>query len=42
MMEPPEPFVWEQRDAMKVRCEDCGETLRAEVVDLHLRECSGA
>lgn len=36
-MELPEPFTWVQRDALKVRCEDCGETLTADVIDLHLR-----
>ena len=34
-MTPPEPLVWEQRDAMRLRCQDCGETVRAEVADLH-------
>lgn len=35
MLEPPEGFVWEQPDAMQLRCVKCGETVRAEVVDLH-------
>lgn len=35
MMEPPEGFVWQQRDAMKLRCTECGETVRAGVLDLH-------
>lgn len=35
-MDLPEPFVWVQRDALEVRCEDCGDTLRAEVIDIHL------
>lgn len=39
MLEPPEPFEWEQRDAMRLRCTDCGETVRAECLDLH--ECGG-
>lgn len=34
-MSPPDGFVWEQRDAMKLRCTDCNETVRAGVVDLH-------
>ena len=34
-MTPPEPFEWAQRDAMKLRCRDCGEIVRAEVADLH-------
>lgn len=35
MIDAPEDFVWEQRDAMKLRCGDCGETVQAEVVDIH-------
>jgi len=35
MMDAPEGFVWEQPDAMKLRCTDCGETVRAGVLDLH-------
>lgn len=35
-MSPPEGFVWEQRDAMKLRCTDCGDTVRAETCDLHI------
>jgi hypothetical protein len=31
----PDGFVWDQPDAMRLRCEDCGDTVRAEVVDLH-------
>lgn len=34
-MKPPAPLVWEQRDAMRLRCEECGETVRAECADLH-------
>lgn len=34
-MSPPDGFVWEQRDAMRLRCTDCGESVRAGVVDLH-------
>lgn len=33
-MNPPEPFVWHQRDAMQVRCTQCGEIERAETLDL--------
>lgn len=36
-MELPEPFVWVQRDALRVRCTECGETLSADVIDLHVR-----
>jgi hypothetical protein len=35
MLEPPDPLVWEQRDAMRLRCEECGETVNASVADLH-------
>lgn len=35
MIEPPEPFVWEQRDASLCRCTDCNQTVRAGVIDLH-------
>ena len=38
-MTPPEGFVWEQRDAMELRCTDCHSIVRAECVDLH--ECLG-
>lgn len=34
-MSPPPGFVWEQKDAMKLRCTDCGETVSAGVCDLH-------
>lgn len=34
-MNPPDPFVWEQRDASLVRCTDCEETVQVEVIDLH-------
>jgi len=34
-MDTPDGFEWEQYDAMRLRCTDCGETVRAEVVDLH-------
>lgn len=34
-MKPPEPFVWKQRDAMKLECTKCGEEVRAECADLH-------
>lgn len=34
-MTPPDPFVWEQRDASKVRCTNCGEIEYAYNVDLH-------
>jgi hypothetical protein len=34
-MQPPEPFIWEQRDAMKLRCTDCGETVSVGEADLH-------
>ena len=40
-MELPEPFVWVQKDAMKVRCTDCGETTTADVIDLHMLTCEG-
>lgn len=40
-MNPPEPFIWHQRDAMEVECLDCGEIVNAVNCDLHLRECSG-
>jgi len=35
MMDAPPGFVWEQPDAMKLRCIDCGKTVRGGVVDLH-------
>jgi len=35
MMDAPPGFVWETPDAMELSCTDCGETVRAEVVDLH-------
>jgi hypothetical protein len=38
-MNPPEPFVWDQRDAGRVRCEACGETMQAVTIDLH--NCGG-
>jgi len=38
-MNPPEPFVWVARDAGRVRCEDCGETMQAVTIDLH--SCEG-
>jgi len=38
-MNPPEPFVWAQRDAGRVRCGDCGETMQAVTIDLH--SCAG-
>jgi hypothetical protein len=34
-MNPPKPFVWEQRDASKVRCTECGEVMDAVTIDLH-------
>ena len=34
-MRPPEGFTWKQKDAGKLRCEDCGETVNAVTVDLH-------
>jgi hypothetical protein len=36
---PPDPFVWEERDAAPCRCTVCGGTVRAEVLDLH--RCEG-
>jgi hypothetical protein len=39
MNRPPEPFIWEQRDAMKVRCTECGEVVKVSVCDLHT--CAG-
>jgi hypothetical protein len=36
-LDPPAPFTWHQRDACDLRCEACGEIVRAEVADLHLR-----
>jgi len=39
-MNPPEPFEWAQRDASRVRCTACGETMQAVVIDLH--HCDGA
>ena len=35
MIQEPPGFVWEQPDAMELRCTDCHEIVRAEVVDLH-------
>ncbi len=35
MIDAPPGFVWEQPDAMQLRCTDCGQTVRAETVDLH-------
>jgi len=35
MLDAPEGFVWEQPDAMELRCTDCGKTVNAGVVDLH-------
>jgi len=35
MIDAPPGFVWEQPDAMKLRCTDCGESVEAGVVDLH-------
>lgn len=35
MMSAPPGFGWDQPDAMKLRCLDCKEIVRAEVVDLH-------
>ena len=40
-MTPPEGFTWLQRDALRLRCEACGEAVSADVVDLHVRTCSG-
>jgi hypothetical protein len=40
MMDAPPGFAWEQPDAMELRCVKCGETVRAEVVDLHT--CGGS
>lgn len=34
MMDAPDGFVWEQPDAMKLRCIDCHEIVRAGVLDL--------
>ena len=35
MIQEPPGFVWEQPDAMQLRCTNCHEIVRAEVVDLH-------
>jgi len=35
MIDAPPGFVWVQPDAMKLRCTDCDEIVRAGVVDLH-------
>jgi len=35
MMQEPPGFVWSQPDAMELQCVECGEIVRAEVVDLH-------
>jgi hypothetical protein len=35
MLDAPEGFVWVQPDAMELRCTDCGQTVKAGVVDLH-------
>jgi len=35
MIDAPDGFYWTQPDAMKLRCESCGEEVRAETVDLH-------
>lgn len=35
MMEPPDGFYWIQPDAMELCCEDCGEIVKAGVLDLH-------
>lgn len=34
-MDAPDGFVWEQPDVMELRCTECGETVRAGVLDLH-------
>lgn len=36
-----EQFSVVQADAMKIRHEACGEIVRAETADLHLRGCEG-
>lgn len=41
MIDPPAPFVWKQRDAMLMLCTECNQTVRAEVIDLHLVESPG-
>ena len=35
MMDAPEGFYWTQPDAMLLRCESCGEEVKAGVLDLH-------
>ena len=35
-----EQFVVEQEDTMTLRCTSCGETVSADVVDLH--DCEGS
>jgi len=35
MIDSPPGFVWDQPDAMQLRCTECGANVRAEVVDLH-------
>lgn len=40
-MKPPEGFKWKQRDAGKLECTDCGETVDAVTVDLHSCDTEG-
>ena len=40
-MTPPDGYRWHQRDALELRCEACGDLVRAEIVDLHERGCRG-
>ena len=34
-MKAPEGFTWNQRDALKLKCVNCNEIVKADVVDLH-------
>ena len=34
-MKAPEGFKWAQRDALKLKCVNCNEIVKADVVDLH-------
>lgn len=40
MPEPPEGYEWEQRDASRIRCLDCGRVIGAGTVDIHEQVCS--
>lgn len=31
-----------QADALELECVECGDTVRAETVDVHVRSCDGA